>query len=78
MNNFTYFCPTKVYFGDNSTTEAFKYESNNFGKRVMLAYGEGSIKQNGIYDEIRKLLVQSGKEVIEFSGIMSNPTYVKV
>lgn len=44
----------------------------------MLAYGGGSIKNNGVYDEIKELLEQAGKRVVDFCGIMSNPTYTKV
>ena len=44
----------------------------------MLAYGSGSIKKNGIYDEIKTLLTKVGKNVVDFSGIMPNPTYAKV
>ena len=43
----------------------------------MLAYGGGSIKKNGIYDELMGILKDAGKTVTEFSGIMSNPTYAK-
>ena len=48
------------------------------GKTVMLAYGGGSIKANGIYEELKAVLEEGGKEVVDFSGIMSNPTYAKV
>ena len=50
----------------------------NFGETVILAYGGGSIKRNGVYDEIMGILNAQGKCVVEFSGIMSNPTYAKV
>ena len=50
----------------------------NFGETVMLAYGGGSIKRNGVYDEVVSILNAAGKRVVEFSGIMSNPTYQKV
>ena len=45
---------------------------------MMLAFGGGSIKKNGIYDEMKELLAQAGKKVVDFSDIMSNPTYAKV
>ena len=48
------------------------------GKTVMLAYGGGSIKRNGVYDEVMGLLAKAGKDVVEFAGIMPNPTYAKV
>lgn len=44
----------------------------------MLAYGGGSVKKNGIYDEIKTMLEQAGKRIVEFDGIMPNPTYAKV
>jgi alcohol dehydrogenase len=44
----------------------------------MLAYGGGSVKKNGVYDELVQLLTEAGKEVVDFSGIMPNPTYAKV
>ena len=47
-------------------------------KKVLLAYGGGSIKKNGIYEEVTGLLQELGKEVVEFTGIMANPTYAKV
>lgn len=51
---------------------------DRYGKTVMLAYGGGSIKRNGVYDEIMEILHAKEKQVVEFSGIMSNPTYAKV
>ncbi len=78
MNKFTYSYPTKVYFGEGAAKDALTNELPKFGKVVMLAYGGGSIKKNGIYDEITKMLADAGKEVIDFSGIMPNPTYAKV
>lgn len=78
MKEFTYYYPTKVYFGEGSATKALSAELPKFGRTVMLAYGGGSVKKNGIYDEIKSLLKDSKKEIVEFSGIMSNPTYKKV
>ncbi len=78
MNEFTFSYPTKVYFGQGAAAKAFSAELPKVGKTVMLAYGSGSIKKNGIYDEMKNLLVQFGKEVVDFSGIMPNPTYGKV
>lgn len=48
------------------------------GKQVLLAYGGGSIKRTGLYDKICQWLEESGKEVVDFGGIMPNPTYAKV
>ena len=78
MNNFAYSYPTKVYFGQGAEKKAFAEELPKIGKTVMLAYGGGSIKKNGIYDEITSVLADEGKEIVEFSGIMPNPTYAKV
>ena len=78
MNKFTYSYPTKVYFGQNAVKKAFDEELPKVGKTVMLAYGSGSIKKNGIYDEMITLLKKAGKEIVEFYGIMPNPTYAKV
>lgn len=49
-----------------------------YGQRVLLAYGGGSIKENGIYDEVTAILMKAEAKIIEFSGIMANPTYEKV
>ena len=78
MNNFIFENKTKVYFGKGGVKEYFGGLLANFGETVMLAYGGGSIKCNGVYDEIMGILNAQGKCVVEFSGIMSNPTYAKV
>lgn len=78
MNNFTYSYPMKVYFGEDAAKNAIATELGRFGKTVMLAYGGGSVKKTGIYDEIKTLLTEAGKEIVDFSGIMPNPTYAKV
>ena len=78
MNQFTYSYPTKVYFGEGAANQALPQELAKYGRTVMLAYGGGSVKKNGIYDELKALLEAAGKEVVDFSGIMPNPTYAKV
>lgn len=78
MNKFNFSYPAKVYFGDDVTIQALKSELGNIGKTVMLAYGGGSVKNNGIYNEITELLINENKKIVDFSGIMSNPTYAKV
>lgn len=78
MNDFIYSYPTKVYFGDKAAAKALPAELEKVGKTVMLAYGGGSIKKNGVYDEICGYLKEAGKEIVDFSGIMPNPTYKKV
>ncbi len=78
MNSFTYRYPVTVYFGEKAAEKSLPAELSKVGKNVMLAYGGGSVKKNGIYDELMGLLTAAGKNVTEFSGIMSNPTYRKV
>lgn len=78
MNNFIFENKAKVYFGKGGVKEYLGGLLANFGETVMLAYGGGSIKCNGVYDEIMGILNAQGKCVVEFSGIMSNPTYQKV
>ena len=78
MNKFTFSYPTGVYFGEGSAMQAFGAELGEVGETVMLAYGGGSVKKNGVYDEMKALLTQAGKKVVDFSGIMSNTTYTKV
>ena len=78
MNNFIYENKTKVYFGKGGVKEYLRCLLKHYGDTVMLAYGGGSVKKNGIYDEITSILDEAGKTVVEFSGIMSNPTYAKV
>ena len=78
MNNFIYENKTKVYFGKNGVKDNLSALLANYGNTVLLAYGSGSIKRNGVYDEVTAILHDAGKTVIEFSGIMPNPTYAKV
>jgi alcohol dehydrogenase YqhD (iron-dependent ADH family) len=72
MNNFVYHIPTKVYFGENQLGHLGK-ELAKFGKRVLLTYGGGSIKRNGIYDKVVEELRNAKLEVFELSGIEPNP-----
>lgn len=77
LGNFTYSNPTKLYFGDDAQkhlAEALK----GFGKKVLLTYGGGSIKRNGVYDEVMAALKAADKEVVELPGVMSNPTVDKL
>lgn len=77
LGNFAYCNPTKLYFGDESLNY-LKEELPKYGKKVVLIYGGGSIKKNGIYDEVVKLLTDSDKDVAEISGVMPNPTLAKL
>lgn len=76
LGNFVYSNPTKLYFGkdslDNLTSALNGYS------RIMLVYGGGSIKKNGLYDKIVKILRDSGREIIEDGGVMPNPTVEKL
>lgn len=78
MNDFIYHYSTKQYFGADAAKKAFGAELLKYGKKIMLAHGGGSIKKSGIYDDMIALLKDAGKEIVEFSGIMPNPTYEKV
>lgn len=78
MNNFKMTNMPKVYFGQGALKEALNTELKTVGDNVLLAYGGGSIKKTGIYDEVVTLLKEAGKNIFEFNGIMSNPTYAKV
>ena len=78
MQKFVYEYATKVYFGEGAAKEHLAAAVSAYGPHVMLAYGGGSVKNNGIYDEVKSILEGAGKEVTDFSGIMSNPTYAKV
>lgn len=72
MENFTAFNPTKLHFGKDVTDELGKTISQ-YGRRVLLMYGKGSIKNNGIYERIMNQLKAIDAEVIEYAGIKSNP-----
>lgn len=78
MNSFTFKYPVKQYFGKGCLETALNTEMPKMGNKVMLAYGGGSLKRSGLYDRIRKMLEAAGKTVVDFSGIMPNPTYAKV
>lgn len=75
--NFKYHNPTKLYFGEKSLNY-LKDELKGYGPIVMLNYGGGSIKRNGIYEQITTILKETGKTIIENPGVMSNPTLEKL
>ncbi len=77
LGNFSYCNPTKLYFGEGS----LKYlndELSKYGEKVMLVYGGGSIKKNGIYDQVMSILKTHKKTVFEDAGVMPNPTVEKL
>lgn len=78
MKDFVYNKIPTVYFGEGVLKKNLPKELEKVGTNVMLAYGGGSVKRTGLYDEIMSILKQAQKNVTEFSGIMSNPTYSKV
>ena len=77
LGNFTYANPTKLYFGEDALQNLNK-ELPKYGKTVQLIYGGGSIKKNGIYDAVVKILKDNGKEIVEDGGVMPNPTTGKL
>ena len=77
MENFVYEYPTKVYFGKGAAKAHLPGILSACGPNVLLAYGGGSIKKNGVYEEITGILKEAGKSITEFTGIMSNPTWAK-
>ena len=77
LGNFAYCNPTKLYFGDESL-QYLNTELPKYGANVVLIYGGGSIKKNGIYDEVVKILNENGKNIAEIAGVMPNPTLKKL
>ncbi|MCF0141053.1 MAG: iron-containing alcohol dehydrogenase, partial [Mogibacterium sp.] len=81
MNSFIWENRTKVYFGENAVADHLESLIQTCAlpgrKKVLLGYGGGSIKKNGIYDAVLELLTQNGKKVAEISGVMPNPTLKK-
>ena len=77
LGNFSYCNPTKLYFGEDAL-ENLIVELAKYGNNVALVYGSGSIKKNGIYDEIMDILKSAGKTVSEIAGVMPNPTVHKL
>lgn len=77
MNNFEYFAPTRIYFGKgqaNKIGPAIK----QYSSKILLAYGGGSIKNNGIYNDVVKVLKENNIEYHELSGIKPNPSISSV
>jgi len=72
LGNFCYSNPTTLYFGDKAL-DNLKKELVHYGKKIQLVYGGGSIKRNGIYDQIISILQEAGKTIIEDGGVMPNP-----
>lgn len=77
MNSFSFYNPTKIVFGKDCV-QSLADDLANYGQTILLTYGGGSIKRNGIYDAVKTQLAKANKTVIELSGIMSNPRLSKV
>ena len=77
LGNFTFCNPTRLYFGEGAI-QNLKGELAKYGPTVMLVYGGGSIKKNGIYDGVMAVLKECGKKVVEDGGVMPNPTSAKL
>lgn len=71
MENFVYYNPVRILFGEGKIAEIGHYVPK--GMKVMMTYGGGSIKKNGVYDQVMKAL--TGTDVVEFGGIEPNPHY---
>ena len=72
MRNFVYNIPTKIFFGKGQI-EKIGEEILKYGKRVLLVYGKGSVKANGIYDKVVEILNKNGIEFFEVAGVDPNP-----
>lgn len=77
LGNFSYCNPTKLYFGEKAL-KSLKLELGTYGNRVLLIYGGGSVKRNGIYDAVMEILEARQAEVAEIAGVMPNPTVAKL
>ena len=77
LHDFTYYNPTKIYFGKDAM-QNLSAELANYGKNILLLYGKNSIKKIGLYDEVVKILKACGKNITELSGIKPNPAYSQV
>ena len=77
LGNFSYKNATKLYFGEDALNY-LNEELPKYGDNVVLIYGGGSIKKNGIYDAVMSILREKGKNVVEDAGVMPNPTVDKL
>ena len=77
LGNFTYCNPTKLYFGKDSLSH-LQTELKKYGKNIVLIHGTSSIKRNGIYDSVLKILNKEDKNVVEIANVMPNPTIDKL
>ncbi|MBR3791237.1 MAG: iron-containing alcohol dehydrogenase [Clostridia bacterium] len=73
MLDFTYYAPTKVYFGRDKQKDVGKIISDYGYKTIMMQYGKESIKKSGLYDDVMKSLLENGIKVVEMGGVEPNP-----
>lgn len=72
MENFTYYNPTKLIFGKDQVGQ-LQNEIPKFGEKVLIVYGGGSIKRNGLYDQVIKVLKEKNLQLFELAGVEPNP-----
>ncbi len=77
LGNFTYCNPTKIYFGEEALLNLHE-ELKKHGSNIVLVYGGGSIKKNGLYDQVIEILKEEEKNIAEIAGVMPNPTVEKL
>ncbi len=77
LGDFAYSNPTRIHFGEHSM-DSLRRELEGYGPNILLVYGGGSIKRNGIYEQVIAILKECGKKVTELSGVMPNPTVEKL
>lgn len=77
LRSFSFYNPTKIYFGKDSL-DNLKAELSNYGDTLLLTYGKNAVKSMGLYDQVTDILKDAGKKVVELSSVMPNPTYTKL
>ena len=77
LRSFSFYNPTKIYFGKDSL-DNLKAELSNYGDTLLLTYGKNALKSMGLYDQVTDILKDAGKKMVELSGVMPNPTYTKL
>ena len=78
MENFVFHNPTKLVFGNGTVEKIGEFLKKDGIKRVLMLYGGGSIKKNGVYEKVVRSLVENGIEKVEVSGVRPNPVLSKV
>ena len=74
MKNFTYYAPTRIFFGKGEYKRVGEIVKSYGFKKVLLHYGGGSIKRTGLFDEVTSSLKENGIEYVDFGGAQPNPT----